>query len=427
MENQTERTIYFKDLVFSVLYSWKAIVAAMLIGALLLGGLALLDKEDTVLMDAVSLTPENQIKVDQYQKTLERTQKLIESHAVYLEESVLMSLDSYAAYTAGACVSISPETQAGAAGYEQAIAVAHVYRTGLMDTAVMDAIAKQHSMKTDYLRELITVDVISGGVLNIMVRGRTQEEAKTIAQALTQEVEAQHESLDKSVKLQVSSFSKGPAVDRTLYDLQNAAHQRMTTLKNTVTSAETELNKLLPNQLQAGKPQPVLFAAVGAFLGAFLVAAFACVKHIGSGKVYSARTFQDRTGLRILGRVCGKKRNVVDRWLRKLEGRATHTQPDAIIANIKNRCADVKKLLVFGASDAQLLQPLTEKLTAAGIQTTLCAEPAGSAKAIQTLPECDAAVLVAECGQSAYDEVIWIGQTVNEYGKTLLGCVLIDG
>jgi hypothetical protein len=97
-----------------------------------------------------------------------------------------------------------------------------------------------------------------------------------------------------------------------------------------------------------------------------------------------------------------------------------------IIANIKTRCAQVKNLLVLGASNVQMLQPVVEELAVCGIQTTLCAE-ADSAKAIQALPDCDAAVLVAACGQSTYDDVMWVVETVNEYEKTLLGCVLIDG
>lgn len=428
MDNQqTERTIYFKDLVFSVLYRWRAVLVAMLIGALLLGGMEWLSASDKVTLNSVSITPENQIKIDQYQNTLERTQRLIESHEVYLDESILISLDSYAAYTAGMYVSVYPAAEIPS---DQAAALLYAYRTGLLDAAVMEALGKQYAMEPIYLMELITAEVTNTGVLNITVRGRTQEEAEAIAASLSEMLEAQQETVSQTMvshKLQMSSFTSGPAIDKALYDLQNAAQQRLTTLKNTVTSATTELNKLLPTQLLAGKAQPLLFAVVGAFLGAFLIAAIACVQHIGSGKVYSARTLKDRTGVRILGRVCGKMRKPIDRWLRKLEGRAVHTQPDAIIANIANRCADVKHLLVFGACDAQLIRPLTEALNGSGVQCTLCAEPAGSAEAIKALPHCDAAVLVETCGESAYDDVIWTVETVKEYGKTLLGCVLIDG
>lgn len=429
MENQTERTIYFKDLLFAVLYRWRAVLAAMLIGAVLLGGMELLGASDKVTLNSVSVTPENQIKIDQYQNTLEVTETLIESHTAYLDESVLMTLDSYAAYTAGLYVSVAPAGDTDAP-HDQAAAILYAYRTALMDTAVMDELAKKLDMEPVYLKELITPEVTNTGVLNVFVRGRSLEEAEEVAAFLKVTLEAQSEQVAQTIedhKLHVSSFSSGPVIDKALYDLQNTARQRLTTLKNTVTNTTTELNKLLPTQLTAGKPNPVLFAIVGAFLGAFLMVVIACVAHIGSGKVYSARTLKDRTNLRILGRVCGKKRNPIDCWLRKLEGRAVHTQPDAIVANIKNRCTEGKKLLVFGAENAAKIRPLVEQLVAAGVPAKLCAAPAGSAEAIEALPDFDAAVLVETCGESSYDDVIWTVETVEEYEKTLLGCVLIDG
>ena len=428
MDNQTERTVYFKDLVFSVLYKWKAIVAAMLIGAALLGGMEYLGAAGEVTLNSVSVTPENQMKIDQYQSTLERTERLIESHSVYLKESVIVALDSYAAYTSTTYISVTPASQESVNDPTSAILFA--YRTEILSNTVMEALGEQLKVAPIYVKELITPEVTGTGVLNVFARGRTLEEAEAIAAYVKTLAEDRQERISRTIaphSLQTSSVSAGPAVDKALYDLQNAAYQRMTSLKNTVTNTTTELNKLLPTQLQEGEPQPLLFAIVGAILGAFLMVAIACVQHIGSGKVYSARTLKDRTGLRILGRVCGKKRNPIDRWLRKLEGRVAHTQPDAIIANIVNRCAEVKQLLVFGETDAELLRPLTEKLNEAGVNCTLIAEPAGSAQAMKALPACDAAVLVEVCGRSAYEDVLLTVETVTDYGKTLLGCVLIDG
>ena len=423
MDNQQgERTIYFKDLVFSVLYKWRAVLVAMLIGAVLLGGMEWLGGTDDVTLHSVSLTPENQLKVDQYRNTLERTERLIDSHAAYLQESILISLDSYKAYTAGVYVSVETEDAPSAA-------IVYAYHAVLMDTATMETVGKQYDMAPVYLAELISVEVKDTNVLGVTVRGRTLEEAEAIAASLRQAVEAQQETVTQAMgphKLQMRSFRSGPAVDKTLFSLQDAAQQRMTSLKNTAASATTELNRLLPTQLQPGKTQPLLFAVVGGILGALLVAAAVCVMHVASAKVYSARTLKDRTGVRILGRICGKQRKSVDRWLRKLEGRAMGTDPDGIVVNIANRCAEYKQLLVFGSCDEAKLRPLTEALTNAGIQCTLCAEAAGSAQALKALPNCDAAVLVETCGESTYDDVIWTVETVNEYGKPLLGCVLLD-
>lgn len=431
-KQQEERKIYLKDLLFSVLYKWRAVLIALLIGAVLFGGMEWLGDSDGVVLNSVSVTPENQIKIDQYKSNLERTEKLIESQTAYLEESILVSLDSYAAFTAGFYASVYPISEETDPDLieNRRYAVLYAYRTCLMSAETMESVAKKHNIPPLSLNELVSLEVNSTGLLKITARGRTLEEAEAITVSFIDVALSEKESISQAIvphELQYSIFKTGPVIDKALYDQQNTAYQKLTTLKNTAASTQTELNKLLPTQIQPGKPQPLLHAAVGAFLGVFLVAAIACVMHIGSGKVYSARTLKDRTGMRILGRIYGRERKFIDYWLRKLEGRAVQNKLNGIVADIVNRCAEHNRLFVFGANDNDLIRSLTNELANSGLKCTLCTEAAGSAQVMKALPDCDAVVLVETCGVSAYDDVIWTIETVNEYGKTLLGCVLIDG
>ena len=162
-------------------------------------------------------------------------------------------------------------------------------------------------------------------------------------------------------------------------------------------------------------------------LGFCLVAGIAFVGHLASGKVYSARVLKDQTGLGILGCLPGKKRNAIDRWLRKLEGRAQNDAAQAVAVNICNRTKDTQQLLLLGAYEESSLQPLVKALEDLGKVCTVCADPAQSAQSMNAIDQCQIAILVETCGLSTYENVIWEKTTIEQYSKLLLGCVVIDG
>ena len=57
-QERSAQTIYFKDLFFSVLYKWKWLVIAAVVGGLLLGGVELLTSGVSTTLNPVTLTPE---------------------------------------------------------------------------------------------------------------------------------------------------------------------------------------------------------------------------------------------------------------------------------------------------------------------------------------------------------------------------------
>ena len=66
-------------------------------------------------------------------------------------------------------------------------------------------------------------------------------------------------------------------------------------------------------------------------------------------------------------------------------------------------------------------------LQGAGIRCTLGSALETSAAALELLAQCDGVVLVETCGRSRYDRVLWQLETAKDYGKELLGCVVIGG
>lgn len=429
-QERSTQTVYFKDLFFAVLYKWKWLLIAAVIGGLLLGGMEMLTSGVSTTLDPVTLTPEMQIKIDQLRTTQTRLEENIESLSDYIDNSILMTLDPYHAYSCGFYLYTTAETEDPAMAEQTVTAICREYYAYLISPEVMEHLAAEFHMDARYMRELFSYSFSGDNCLSVTVRGRSTEEAQSMAEAAAQLAQDQTVSVTQTLGAHTVSIipvTMGSKIDFGLYDTQNTTHQKLTTMKNTLTSTITELKKLAPTELTSGDTQPLLFGAVGAFLGVFLVAALACVGHLASSRVYSARMLKDRTGLCLLGCIGAKKHGPIDRWLRKLEGRATEADAEAVAANIANRCKDISKLLLLGNCNASHAEALTRLLDQQKVDYTLCTDPARSAQSINALAQCDGVVLVETCGKSVYDQVLHCKDTAEEYGKPIIGCVVIEG
>lgn len=434
MEQQRqERTIYFKDLLFSILYRWKPLLIVGLICGLLLGSVELLSQTDSVTLKTTSMTPENQLLIEQLEDSIELNEKYIAEQTVYLKESVFMQLDPYAAYTASFHIFVQPDVPEDAVEavlFDPTEGIMRAYRSYLSSNETMETVSKQVDIPANYLQELITYDTSYENCTGITARGRSAQEAQKISDALQAQIEAYTETVNKDVAAHSTIYiplASGPKLDNSLYSSQASAYQKLNTLKTSVVDAETELKRLKPTELVPGSSDPLLFAVVGVVLGMFLVALYSCVVYVAGSKVYSAQTLKDRTGVAILGCFCGRKYGPVAQLLRKAEGRNPYKKTDAVSVNLRNHCADYKNLLILGTFDPDAVKELKAVLDKAGISCSVCGDPANCAEALEQLPKCDSVVLVQTCGLSRYEQVVWQIETVESYNKPLLGCILIDG
>lgn len=430
MENKNEKQlIFFKDLLFVALYQWKKILIVGVVLALLLGGFAVLSSGSTVSLAGSSMSPETVHRVEQLKANQERLEGQIEGYTTYLENNLLMTINPYACFKAGVYLYVEPTGGDEIGRYEATDVILRSYRTYFLGTEATEQLSTKFNMNPLYFRSLVTYDSSYENCLGILFWAGDEETAVAYVEALSALFNDYSETNQAiSHTLTLVPHLAGPVADVSVLDSQNSAIQRLTNMKNELTSVETELNRYEPTELTAGSSNPVLFAIIGAFLGACLVAALAWVAHICGGKVYSARVLQNRTGIWVLGSVMGQRKRIgIDRWLRKLEGRAQHTAPDSVAVNIRNLCKDGKKLLIMGNFCADAMSDLIKKLEAGGISCVVCPDPSVKADALEALPECDKVVLVETCGESRYEAVEWALKTVKDHEKPLLGCVLIDG
>lgn len=431
MENGREKQlIYVKDLVFRALYSWKVILVAALVFAVLLGAFAVLKNGQEVDLGGLNMTPETQGKVDQLKNRTERYERLAEMQREYIETSAFMAIDPYAAYVCG--FHLYPEPTYDAPNEftpveQDTIVLARAYQSLITDADTFEGLARQFDYTVRDLREMLVFDVSIEGILGVCIYGQSVEQAQKMMDVVQTVVLEGQDAIAQGVhshNLKLIPYHKGPAYDKSVMDTQNEAYKLLAGYEDTLLTAKSELQRYLPTQLTAESGNPLLYAIIGAVLGAFLVVCVVWVLHLSSDKIYSARVLENRTGVRVLGCTdSGKKRFFLDRWLRKLEGRSG-SEEAALAVDIRNRCQESKTVLIMGNFCGEALSGMIAALEKTGICCKVCST---KAQALEALPGCDGVLLAETCDVSRYAQVEWAMQTVADYQKNLIGCVLIDG
>ena len=442
MENQNnEQVIFVKDLLFAALYQWRRIVAAALLFAVALGVFSLFSE-----IRKSSLAPseqEKQAAYEQYEQTkqllttqLETAEKLYASQKEYYKSSVYVKLDPYHVYqaTIELTVPVNPEIlyAINAAPQDNVGAILYAYKAYLSSDPVIAAVAKEMDLEAKYLWELIHFGYSEATrSLSMTVNYTTQEGAQKLLDLfLVYFQQAQQQVKDRAgdhvSNIVVSSVNE--RIDQSLTSTQSNAKTHLENLEAEVAAVQEALGALSEPVFTSSSvsvKKVVLLAAVGAVLGSFLIAGIAWLGYISNGKVYSARTLRSATGIRVLGCLPVKERkNAVDRWLRKLEGRSTEPQLDVIAAAVRN-CCPGKKLLITG--DATQQEALSQELQKLGLQPCVCGNLLDNTQALEALPSCDAVLLVESCGSSQYTQILQTAERVADQNKPIIGCVLLEG
>lgn len=440
-KERIDQVVFIKDLLFAALYQWRRIIAVALIFAVMLGGIVGVAQwkstadvaSDEVIQAAIKDYENQKLLLD---KVVEDAQRKVDSQEEYSMESTLMALDPYGIYRATVELTVLSDKEIQYETADNAPAILHAYSVYLSSDQVISEIAEEMNMKPKYLTELILME--NGGSetksLSITVHYPTAEGAQTILDALMSALAQAKLEITENLGAHKSSIvasSVDERIDLTIIEKQEEAAQRLEKLQTALVDAQSQRSALNAPSFgtSASIRKVVLFAIIGAILGAGIVACCAWVGHIASNKVYSARVLKNKTGLRVLGCVpSSKKKNAIDRWLRKLEGRALREDSLAIaVATAKNYCDNGESLLVAGCCDQEELTLIALELTKLGIQATAGGCLLQSAAALEQLPLCDKVLLVEKCGCSKYGNILLAAERIADQNKPLIGCILFEG
>lgn len=432
MEQQKDsQMVYIKDLLFAVLYRWKTVLAVTLALALLLGGAGFL------LGGKVS--PEDAQKAENYHTTkavleqrIAALEKSVSQRQTYLDNSLLMQLDPYNHFEAQVTISVQPD--ADTAGFDGFVsqALLEAYKATLTEDASIAKLSELLQQPAQYVSELIgsTEPAFGTDVITFTVKCADARTAAALAEAVKAHLEQHRAQISQDVIAHGLSVLKCTALataDSNLAETQRGEINRLSDILTGLNETRTKRAALALPESGSKVKTAVLLAVVGGFAGAFLTVCVLWIGHIGSGTVYSARTLQNRTGIKVLGTLdSGCKRSPLQKWLRKLEGRNASADPAILATDIALRAAS-GKLLVMGSEAPRkaLAEALKKALPQA--QITEAGDPLVCPDALKALAACDAAVSVVTCGSTRYQTVLQQLEKAQDFGKQLIGCVVVDG
>ena len=460
-----------RELIYVILRKWRTVLSVAVVLAVLLGGL-----KGFKTLQMARDTKAQQEKIADYQRELdsytiakesgereiENINDDIQAQQTYMDESVLMNMSAYDVCEASADLFIKTDYQVMPgmvyqnADYTDSILQA--YQSALGSAALQENVAKEVSLKPQYLKELVSVKrgsftsgttVENGGytrytnLLTIKVRYSDKEKAQDILDSILSEVNALQEQIAGTIgphTVSVVNQTAGSTVDMDLAKLQKTNRDAITELQTSLADKEKALKELKePSAPAAGMnavvKSGVKYAIFGGILGVFMVAFFISVMFVMSDKLYAAKDIRKRYGLNFLGAMDAegaKPKKGIDAWLARLEGRRVNVDAAKnyalLAANVENYAGECKKLLVTGLVASRQLESLAQELQKElnGYELIAGANMLEDAKTLKKLPECDGVILVEQTGVSSYADMTQEIEKIQSMDKPVVGCVVVE-
>ena len=402
INREYEQEIDLRDLFFHLLYRWRSILVAALIGAILLGTYQFFNLKLT--HEAGKLTKaEKQWEVDlqEFRDSLRNARKnvktytnLIKEKNDYMNESVYMQLDAQNEWYAYKRYYIK------------------------VDQAVLDALPE--SVQED------PADRVISAYTATLMSGLDPEEMQALSAAKAQAVEAHTLTLmDEDVRSRIDGglSARQDEINKQIIDWQEALKEQREILND------------LEDKKEPKKPVGIKkFAAIGFIVGAFLLAAIYAVKYIMSGVLHSGSELSERYGLPVYGEFAKSRARRpgkgLDKLFEKWEFKHASSEDvvvDEIVAMLRER-HNGKCVLLTGTVSGDKLNNLSQKLQsklegAVGLATE--GDFLTNNAAIADASEADAVVMVEEKHASRLNSIEREAELLIMGSANVSGCIAI--
>lgn len=448
MHETDDRVIYIKDLFFAVIYQWRWIMVAAIVVAILAAAfVGITSNQQTPPSmsqeDYLAAMEEYENKKQKIEGELASVAELITYQETYISESPLTQINPYNVYRATVDYTVFADPQIADQGEIQlpdyTSAILYAYSKVLYSDNVVETMAEKVGIHSKYIYELITI--YNGGTgnhtISFSIVYHNEEGVRALLDVLLNTIEQTRVQLQERIgehDLQMINCIVHTQIDNTFAQLQTDAAAKLSTLLETQATLTEELAALTPPVTVAQASNPNMSkklakaALLGACVGFFAVAAVACVLHIAGGKVYSARTLVNRTGVKVLGCMpSNKSKCSFDRWLRKLEGRCVDPEiAKTLAATMRSYSAGSTNILIAGNYNLTELPLLQEAMAETQLPYHAFGSLLDAPEAINKLSQCDAVIMLIQCGKCGYTQVLQELQIIRDRSN-LLGCILIDG
>jgi len=439
--NNYEREINLKDLLFSILYRWRSLLLAGLIGLALIGGYKFATSYKTSVV--LGQNNEESAKILR-QKEAERIR--LATMVEYYSESPLMYINGFARPTVEIIYSITITDAKADELYKDSIdAIVAAYTIGL---DVYDEFNK-NGIEGRYAEELYTCDYdIDSNTIQIIASGPDKEMAKQIADIVAGAVENKKNNItseyrDHSLKKVAEHYYE--IIDRDLLKKQNSFISSIKTRKEELKKLEDEIAKLKIDSGLMGDtvvskkgfiPNSIIkYSILGAILGVFIVVVWYCVIYVLKPILRTENDIRNQYGIPVIGTLPKKqptKPLFIDKLLMKLEGRSDCQNAEETIKtasiSISNTASKGSHVVVITSmAENKAFDKIAEKLNSIVTEVTLILLRGGTDKAnnVEELSKCDAVVLVEERDVSSLNKINEELRQIKLFDKKVLGAIII--
>ena len=456
-----EAEIDLKDLFFSILYKWRILVLAAVVGAVVLGGYKGLNGNQVQNVSEEGYE-EKCIQYDKEKIALERTVENLESSIreqnQYIAEAPIMQINPYNEAVSTAEILIE------CAGTENREIDNFIksYKYALSDGEYIEKLAEKFGTEQRYLKELINVDegiglddstgrgqIVLGiqedgtikGVLQIRVVGSDRQKTEELLGAVLDEMKSLNNTFNTTIgshQLTVLREATGERVDTNLLIRQQSVRENVGSLKKSLADFSKSLQEIqLPvdESTAGGSAKDMLKYAVLGFVGGGFAAVFiVCVMYVLNDKVVSDKEIINRFRLKSLG-VFSKtpeKRafGFVDNWLHRLAGDDKSWSDKAVLemiaTNINNYAGSKNVLFITGQASQELLDKVCVQLCNAlpGVKIVSERDMISNASARRSMAECEAIILVEERRISKYSGIKQELEIAGNVGVEVVGVIV---
>ena len=456
--NDEEREIDLKLMFAYVFKQWRKILVITLVCGLLGVGYKLVK----VLPTYSSLTETYNQNMEAYEastKTIadqkKKTQDIIDQLTEYSQKSIKANIDPYSEVQTTVNISIvtakgQDDFEALLSGTNHANQITQAYSSYISKEIMYTKIVDKLDVNDQLLKELITVSAnYDTDTITVTVIGSSEDTTKEIMDYILAQTSGNESKIhseygdytavestpstytvtDGELLTPISAQMLSPnlTMNDTLTKI-NTLKTSLTTISATAVAKPTSVNATIEKAL-------IKYLMLGFGLGAFGTIILQAIFFALSNKIYSEEDIKLMTGAKVLSVIPGKtnkKHNTkFDRYLYKKTDSAYDISEAVALekaaANMDAYKANCKKLVIINAKTNQDIEVLMNKLKliVKDIDMSTSVDINANAIELKKLKDSEGVILVIERNETKTSELSSIIETVNNWQKPIIGCIVL--
>ena len=466
------REVSLPRLLLLTFRSWRSMLAAGLILAILLAGMKVMREysnrsvSNEAHEEYLAQMAMYDASVQSYSSAIERFQTKIDAKQNYFNDSVLMQINPHQECVSSVSMVVrtpglenADETKSNAAQTESgsivnASNVVHAYNDFIKNGISYESFAQELGVPEQSVRELVLVIVDQfhfSSVFQIQARSADMDFSARLMDYILQQIEEQKGAFRDTLgeyELNVVSRNEETVVDTVLLQQQTDLQNTIATMQKNLQTSQTALKELIkPTEATGASMKQILkhgikYGVVGMAGGIFLMILLHAIRILMKGRILTDDELNVAYGLRNIitlpaGASRREPRSFIDRFVEKLVSDAPDMSSaaanDVLIAKVENLSAadEIRKVLLVGTVGGTRLESFANRLSkrakesGSPITFEASADIDKDAEAVRRLRTADACIVVEEVGETAYRDAAEVIELLLASGKPVLGTVYL--